>query len=477
MRGAVRRITAKRKPELPGYHEWLRLNQYDFVTEQRPEVKDLLDVLKLRLKQRLDDEMLDEGELRYKWAHKAHKKRRMRINNHLRSNFDGVVHPTHTERVAYVIKPMEVLAKGKYVRAIGDLGVAASARAAFIVDYAKEIMTESIEVNDIECVFIPGPRPKDLNLAFTKLLNPNKKGFFCFFSDDSCFAYRCNDGLFICNMDISAADGSNFKPIFEFLHKLLDVDARFSKALTQVFDQNWLAARMRNPELFTEFIDMVPILDPVLYSGSVLTTLINNIANYMIFLSIAISLRDTNVLRNEIEEIIQRSAEHAGYVVRCDVCHVTEDIQFLKYSPTIVDDEVVPFLNLGAWMLKFGTFDGDLPGSKKIPLVERSRVFNSDVVKGRLQSGNHIIADAFKTMIVGKTFVGTNKAYDEKMTEIYSKGGGSTTTRIPVHQLAARYRCDPVDLELIAGLITQAGQGDLVQHPVLDVIFKKDYGI
>jgi len=478
MTGALRRITAKRLMEgRPTYHDDLRQNQYTFVSRDNPEVNALKKELQKRLKARLDEVTESAGRLRYEWAHKAHKKRKMRVRNHLVSNFEGIVHSTHAERVAYMIKPMEELPADKYMRAIGDLGVAASARAAYFIDYVKEIMTESYYVDDVECVFISGPRPDDLRDAFSKLLQPPGCGYFCFFSDDSCFSYRCMDGIFTCNMDIKAADGSNFKPIFSFLKEVMDVDARFAESIEQVFLQCWLPARVRNPEDFSEYIDLVPTGDPVLYSGSTLTTLINNVANLMIILAILKDINSSPLTKAQLRVVIERAAESAGYTVTCDICEIPEDIQFLKYSVSVIDDEVVPYLNLGAWMLKFGSFDGDLPGSDKISVLQKSIMFNSDVVKGRLRSGNHIIADAFKTMIVGETLVGLDDRYDDKIKDIVAKSEGSLTTRIPLDRIAARYGCDPVEIEELASLIVEAGQGDLVHHPVLSTIFQRDYGI
>jgi hypothetical protein len=99
--------------------------------------------------------------------------------------------------------------------------------------------------------------------------------------------------------------------------------------------------RTYNPVIKEEFVEFHSDR-PRLYSGSTLTTAVNNIACLLIALNIA----DLGAIN---KASIEGAAERAGYVLTGTDCLETiEDLQFLKHSP-VRDTQGVyrPVLNLG----------------------------------------------------------------------------------------------------------------------------------
>lgn len=110
------------------------------------------------------------------------------------------------------------------------------------------------------------------------------------------------------------------------------------------------------------------LLDHILLSGSVLTTAINTLANFLIFLSICINKPKTD------EECL-RAVEKSGYVVTMGANLYGKPglWQFLKYSPvwTAVHG-CVPVLNMGPWIRRVGNIIGDYPGRSDMTVMDRA---------------------------------------------------------------------------------------------------------
>jgi len=131
--------------------------------------------------------------------------------------------------------------------------------------------------------------------------------------------------------------------------------------------------------------------EPKLYSGSVITTATNNIAN----VSIGMSIADLDEIR---PELIEGAAKRAGYLVTgCTPLPFFEKVQFLKHSPVLVGGEFLPILNIGVLLRLSGTCKGDLPG--RGPLAERARIFQRALLRGAYPYTSCTLIDAMKARV------------------------------------------------------------------------------
>jgi len=273
------------------------------------------------------------------------------------------------------------------------------------------------------------------------------------------------------NVDISACDGSNFQSVFDLAQEAM-CDPRFARSVEQTFDY------LRMPVTFTTADGRSTKLRPGcmrMYSGSVLTTYINNIANTLIFLSLANLLnilfphRDPN--EEEFTDLLSRAAERAGYkVTRSPASEHPESLQFLKRSPSLIDGVVACWLNLGVLLRGFGTIRGDLPGSSRASLEERARAHNAGVVLSRIHDGEHSISRAFRCAC-------PDAPCYTRVDRDYHGGVMASNIDIPDSMLAVRYGLDPQDIRELAQEISTLTVGQRLTSPTVARIISVDYGI
>lgn len=466
IRGAVRRLTCAREPEIMGLHERLRDNQYE-IEEYLGHL--LLD-WKNEFKQRLiaiTRNKLDSVNERNLWCDAPHIKRslrrqtRMEIIQYGRSSLKNRV-----KIVDYKCKTGELLPVNKYPRAIGDLTCPGSTALGYFMDWVKEAFQVPYLVNGSTAQFIKTPDHSILQEVFTKLIYSDKLTF-VYFSDDSCISVPCTDGTLMANLDISACDGSNFDPVFNILKEIMSVDSRYIKDITDAFMQCKATCVVKAPDS-KEKIKLTP-KGHVLYSGSVLTTTVNNMANSLIFLSI---MKEYDPLRPlskmEMKDMIVNAAFRAGFILKIDECTHHSGIQFLKHSPAIVNNTVIPYLNIGTMLRGFGTYCGDLPGRKRLGILKRAQMFNSDVIKSWKHAGNTSIHRAFKKYhTVNSTL---NIVIEMKSFNSIS------TDPIPDEEICRRYGLSQSELDELLYYISNCRVYDRVSCSAIDKILAKDYG-
>jgi hypothetical protein len=470
IRGAVRRLTCAREPENPDLHVNLIFNQYRI----RGVLGDLLVNWISEFRRRLltiTQTKLDSFNERNIWCDQPHVKRILRqsarrdIILYGRKSLKGRV-----KKVDYKCKTGELLPLNKYPRAIGDLTCPGSSALGYYMDWVKECFEIPYRVNGCTASFVKTPDHHKLREVFENLINPVGL-YFVFFSDDSCFSYRCSDGVLTANLDISACDGSNFDPVFEVLKEAMSVDSRYATDILDAFKQCNTKCVISSPQKIngkSQKVTLTPI-GHVLYSGSVLTTSINNMANTLIFLNIVRQFNpQMSYTKAQMRDIIVTAAFRAGYILKIDECVHHSNIQFLKHSPAVINGEVYPYLNIGTLLRGFGTYCGELPGRKKLGMYKRARLFNSDVVKSWIHAGNTSILRIFQRhYIVSGTL---NTHIDMKSINKISD------IEIPDEELLLRYGITTVELDELKELIIGADVGYRISCAAVDKIMLKDYG-
>lgn len=470
LRGAVTRLTCAREVDRPYFHDVLRDNQF-LNYGDGPLFRSFEEHITLLLRRFFIEE--DNVESRVRWVDAIHPKRRLRQQTHHALWHGGrVTHPTWMGDVKYVCKPGEILPPGKFLRAIGDLGPAATARAGHLMEHVKNAFAVEYRFGDSSYQFVKSPSTDLLSQAFCDVLYTNDMSFRCF-SDDSIVGVATPEGRFYANADISACDGSNFDPVFNFLRRIMINSGANVQDVNGVFDQCRAICRIypikdkHNPAPKGWKIKLRPRY-ATLYSGSVLTTSINNCANFGIYSAFAEMLPPYPERTFEnVSACLVEAAFRMGFVLRADRCACPEKLQFLKSSPALVDGHIHVFLNVGVMFRSFGTFHGDLPGTG--PIQDRARTYNSDVVRAFVHAGDHAITTAFRTHIIDAKHKTKDRYYNDA-TRLRIEG---VSKYIPLSALAARYDVSISEIEQLADAVQSSTVGTLFSSRALQVIDRK----
>lgn len=427
---ATMRITKVRNPLFAGYEQLMQCQQSQFLINN----KTLFEYIAGEYEPYFHDytTMLLEAE-----EHHAdpHPKKDLRIQSWQEMLDTNGLHATcwHTPNRGHVykMKKDEVGKCGKIPRLICDLGVACSLQGFRITSFMKKAMALCpIEVGDGLIEFIPTPDPATLEYVFGELIEPSDRFYMPVFSDDSCLALRKPNGEILrYNIDIASCDSSHTSELFFALRDL------FPPHLRDEVEQ--LIAQCR--ESFT-ILDMYNkkrkvVLEPTgprLYSGSTLTTILNNLANFCIGIAIA---QHPDI--QSADDIIS-AAFRAGYEVTCQDCSDWHQLQFLKHSPVRCTDGVVrPLLNIGVLLRLSGTCKGDLPGTKDVSLRERARTFQASLLRGAYPHANFLLLDNMRKQAgLGDELC---DKHVRKILEYKVVEGDYPDFHVPSHEVWARY--------------------------------------
>jgi hypothetical protein len=368
---AMRRLMGKRAPDQLGLHEELFDNQRAFFDKEKP----FFDQLRKNYSKYFDDFTNSEEECEEHYSD-VHPKKLLRIRAYEELLESGMLFADGDKWVKTVLWKMkkdEWAKHGKKPRMIGDLGVAASLRGFRLTGKLKEAQSnESIDYKGGKIFFCKSPDPFALQYCFEQLVEPDGDFFFVYFSDDSCLSIRRGATIDRYNLDISSCDASHGPAVFETLQRL--VPERCEHDMKMLIDQCQLPLRVVSCANRKNVVILKP-KRPMLYSGSTITTAINNIANVAIVKSIV----DRGY---QGPSDIELGAKNAGYIVTgCKPLEFVEDLQFLKNSPVRdMQGNWRPLLNLGVLLRASGTCKGDLPG--KGSLYERARCQQRGLLRG-----------------------------------------------------------------------------------------------
>lgn len=294
-------------------------------------------------------------------AHHAdpHPKRALRVRAHHEARCGGTDHVYHRlERGRNVVKfKVEVGKIGKAPRTIVDIGVAGSLVGFRLAElWKKRVAATPLEYRDIRAHFIPAATHRDLKRGFDLLRTAETRLTMLVFSDDAALAVRRPDGtVSYIDVDIKSCDKSHGAALFHLLQEFAPHDLRHD--LTHLVDQLRAPLLIRNPHRREEKVYVRPT-EPTLYSGSVLTTMVNNIAVFLI----AMACADHSVVD---AAGVANAAQSVGYLVTAEEKTCFEQVQFLKHSPALdVTGEWHPVLNMGVMLRASGMVYGEMPGTR-----------------------------------------------------------------------------------------------------------------
>lgn len=371
---SLTRLTCTRKPENPGYDQALKENQDRFISSKSNFIAKMCHRYMPHLstfttmEQELDEHYDD-----------PHSKKGLRIQGKNDLDESGDRYSDVWSRTQHVLlkqKTDEVLPRDKLTRSIGDLGVEASLQGFRLMKMYKLAQEhEPFYLNGGLIEFCPSPSVATLSAVFDKLLNPPGRFYFVYFSDDSCLSLRVKSKVHLFNLDISKCDASHSPAIFQALLDTTTGEPR--KAMQCLVDQCCLPVTIKGTGKGEKIVARFKEIK--LFSGSTITTSINNLANILI----ALSISECTFTEEHIAGRLTAAGERVGYILKgtTPLKHLHE-LQFLKHSPCFDCNGILtPMLNLGVFLRLSGSCRGDLPGSKKIPIEERARLFQGSLIQ------------------------------------------------------------------------------------------------
>jgi hypothetical protein len=295
------------------------------------------------------------------------------------------------------------------------------------------------------------------------------------FSDDITMVYWTKSGqVAYADLDISACDAGNGYPMFSFLAKYAS-----SFGLSKIIEVNLRRLKqkmtIRNPANLAEKLVVRP---KHIFQGSGCpeTTLVNNFASLSICLSLASRMHGP-CEPEAMPQLVRDAAAEVGHVVTYEARTCPEETQFLKHSPLRdTTDKVVQCLNYGAIFRGFGQVMGDLQPKqincsvseyRKLSPEARMEKYLSAVVASYCNEPGSVIMDALRDRF-GRGF--------RPSLRFFSLANRSSSY-IPTTSLMKRYGGEDYEWDQLAMTIRTMRFGTIATHPLMDAIFRMDYGL
>jgi len=458
---AFTRLTAARFPDTPGKHEYYKVQQRAFIIAHSKH----LDKIRQSYEPHFTYYSGAETEAR-KHHSDPHEKKNIRIQAWEELKANGTVFDRlWLKLVKYKMKKNEIAKPGKVPRTIGDLGVAASLQGFRLTKFLKSAQAaEPIDYLDGEIEFIQSPDPFKLEEVFSKLIEPPGRYYMALFSDDSCFSIRTPTGVHVYNVDISKCDASHSDCLFDAIVQVTPSVAQHD--MTVLTEQCGLPIHLQSVADKAKSVLLQP-KTRMLYSGSTLTTSINNLANQLIGMSFA-----------ECDytgpESLMAAAAKVGYVVTLEACHQMEDIQFLKHSPVFdTHGRMRPLMNLGVLLRLSGTCNGDLPG--RGDLRARAESFQASLLSGAYPYADFTILQNLKRH-AGTANVQTDKVVAD-LFQYKTLRNGYEQYLVDPDSMYRRYALTPLEQSDLEDGFANLGYEGVFGGDAFNKVLGKDYGL
>lgn len=413
-----------------------------------------------------------------------HKKRDLRVNGFKELIGTGEYYedlwfgkPGNQKYLIYKMKPAEYARLNKYPRAIGDFGVHASLQGFVFAALVKKAFVNVVTSHHgMTYHFCGGPSPAELTEVFERMFAPQQRGDFTCFSDDAVFAYNDDVRVRWNNLDISECDRSHSDSLFELFNWITDHHPT-ARELTNQCLAEFRVFNVVNGKIDRRNYVQYKGKKHILFSGSTITTVINNLANFLNYLAIAECIHGRANVTSV--DIIGACAE-AGYIVTLTECHQFEDLQFLKHSPTL-DDEGIwrPVLNPGVFFRSAGRCSWDLPG--RGPLKARAAAFFAAHLNGTYPYVRTPFLEALREKYPVTL---SNKAVHDKLIrddyrfqEAAARPSATHMWTFSHENFFRRYRLDGLQLATLLADASHARFGWSYTSSVYDVVLQIDYSL
>lgn len=336
-----------------------------------------------------------------------------------------------------------------------------SLRCADYVEKLKECTSlRPFTVGGVEIRFVKSPDVTALQRIFSEMENSS---VLVYHSDDLAGSLRCSDGMLWFNGDIAGCDSSQSKFVFENIRR--QFPTRLQETVARLLEQCQLPIRLGHgpgsllykPQDYFE------------YSGSTLTTILNNTASRCIAMRLVEAWDPTSTIelnKHRLTEAVGR----CGWSVTMEWCRQLEGIQFLKHSPHYtIFGEVDAVLNAGVILRAMGRCRYDLPGSGC--LERRATSFMRNWVAGLQHAGD---TDLLRTLRA--KFPGGDPDHQESWLTAHME---ASHERRPIHptSLCGRYGISEASWQELVRCVREARIGDVIRCPAANRILHVDYGL
>jgi hypothetical protein len=385
-------------------------------------------------------------------------------------------------KVEYKMKKDEIAKPGKYPRMIGDLGCPASLWGFRLTEMLKKAQAATDwHINGHTLRVVKSTSQSGLEGVFSNLLDPPSQGFMAGFSDDSCYSVRVGGKVYTFNVDISSCDTSHGPQVF-----------RAYKGMYPPFTQDdcqGLINQCTSPITIYSRYDRKNRVTlrpnrPMLYSGSTMTTSINNFATSLIFLAFACVDWTNPPSENVVEWIrdkLMLASESTGYSITVEYCADYSDIQFLKNSPCYDTFGVLRALpNFGIAVRASGHCRGDLPG--RGPLLPRAATFQHSLITGMY---SHITSPIVEVMLRScAPFLDTSlqakieaKLTQQNRQRYATHYEGTQPFTVTADEFFRRYHLSGVEQQSLFADYSHPGFGSHMNSFALRKVLTRDYGL
>jgi hypothetical protein len=459
---ALTRLTAAR-PDSPisgRSHAELVRAQREFVRTHKKAYTDYGHLL-ARAVGAFDDMFLETYEL----IQKPHPKKRLRMaawNELIKRNL--LAHDVWMTSTQGSVKRKE-LGKGgnKKPRLVNSLSTQASLLGILVTSLYKHAMAEvDFVYKGHRAKFIGSPKPTELSQAFEHIIMG--KGYeFIYYSDDSCIGVMEDGERRFYNADIANCDTSHTGDMFSTL--LMASRGKARSILRRLIAQCRTPLVIKTRLAPKQSVTFIPN-EPVMYSGTTLTTFLNNLANLAIFMAVVDARASTR-------EEIMLAAEDSGYTITAERCDFPEDLQFLKHSPSMNGNSATAVLNAGVILRASGKCKEDVPGRKTelFRLRAERQQRNSQACYAKIPQHDILramyrgpgVADSQESWLLASVVADYADAVD--------------TPWIESSHFLKRYRLSPSEWAGLVTCLSVAGFGDVIRCSAGDKILGKDYGM
>lgn len=397
-------------------------------------------------------------------SEQAHGKRRIRMEAHAELKSHGVL---FSEKHLFMFRDIQAKMKleewakpGKYARIISDFGTPASLRAGWLIEAIKVGLAERyMQFDHGWCKFVYSVNLPELTKVFTEATT---QSCFHYHSDDSRATIICSDGTLYYDLDISACDSSQGPAVFQTLGNL--VPDRYFADMNALLKQCQEPSKMGYGKTALRFKAVEGRYFE--YSGTLLTTMLNNIASLCVGAQL-MSLSPTNCHDTDLK--VREILETCGWKMDCVLHSRVEKMQFLKCSPVRCGGGYSAVMNLGVIMRCIGQKHGDLSGDKSTPLKERAAIENGKLVAGFKHSGNTSLYQLYK-----RKFPLLGDAICVNANRSFTIGGEDV---VMDESLCSRYDITLSQYYEMLSLLEHADFGDVIDCHASRAILKLDYGL
>lgn len=476
LRQAMRRHTAVKKPESPGFDELLRRNQRSYYARNQKRIKEVFSNMPNNYASTIEEDGVRLMII-------PHNKRPLRKQFMTECTANGGVLCTDWCRELYgqevwcvhKLKRSELAKFGKYGRIIVDLGVGRSMQGSIWCDISKqELSALKLEYKGYLIMFVKSPDPEVMDYVFNLAAEPSHKGLYVCFSDDSFFIYNNHGKISMYNLDVSGNDTSHTQAVFDSMYDSFNMPYELVNSYN---GQIMLKIKIDNPH--NNKIDKPEVAwlkprEPYLQSGSTLTTILNSYAN----MNIAINMADLD-LDYHLEDNIIKAWTNIGYIPDIGRAEEVEDLQFLKHSPVRdTKGNYRSVINLGPLFRASGSCKGDLPGGAK-NYVKNCADFHNAVLAGF--SSNYDCALFNKLRRTDGSWL-PKRAVINKAKEDYGQhfSGRATEIQFSIESYLYRYLRHDMGAwqHFLEQITTLKGklQDYIFANELVDTVLCKDYG-